>query len=544
VAGLRQSIPETVQDEDSLAKAEAVAVKLRELNEHPLAGFDEAEKKQKLAVLTTTLSERVFPYIARLKDAALAKYRGGQDGDGERAEILGFATKRPALTGVIETAYQDAKNGVEVARQVRLVSGGLAKVMDGAANARDAAGVQSAAAELARLESAPETKLLPGQVKATEDAIAGKYLFFAQGYAKQAGRAYAAGEMAAGQKAQKDLSDLVAVVLDRFGKGSLSSLEKEVEAGRMESIARRGRDLTARTHEIQEAGKVLTHFNARIQKGDLRECVDGVGLLSGFSGAVLLDAEFRARREAVVADYAALVSRTLLQMDPLEGRSARLKAADEILNASAAEAVFAGRMAPLRESLAAQKVTFILRLVNRSGQPLLISGQDLRGKLALAADARQDLELRARSGSEPASFTIEGGANSKSRIETIALAGAGGRELILTALDKVSVVAGNLVPPGTGTPSGVTATTNVTPAASVGKGRLAISVVPRTAKLTVNGSPVIPGNIEVAPNETHRVQVEASGYKPFLQYYRVGPDETRKIEVFLEKAAKKTFLGL
>ncbi|MEI6149209.1 MAG: protein kinase, partial [bacterium] len=164
VAGLRQSIPETVQDEDSLAKAEAVAVKLRELNEHPLAGFDEAEKKQKLAVLTTTLSERVFPYIARLKDAALAKYRGGQDGDGERAEILGFATKRPALTGVIETAYQDAKNGVEVARQVRLVSGGLAKVMDGTANARDAAGVKSAAVELVQLESTPETKLLPGQV--------------------------------------------------------------------------------------------------------------------------------------------------------------------------------------------------------------------------------------------------------------------------------------------------------------------------------------------------------------------------------------------
>ncbi|MEI6149438.1 MAG: FAD-dependent oxidoreductase, partial [bacterium] len=235
---------------------------------------------------------------------------------------------------------------------------------------------------------------------------------------------------------------------------------------------------------------------------------------------------------------------TSLPKDVQEAAVRQIKAADEILNASAAEAVFAGRMAPLRESLAAQKVRFVLRLVNRSGQPLLISGQELRGKITLAAGARQDLDLQARSANEPASFTIEGGANSKSRIETLALTGAGGKELILSALDKVAVAAGIQVPPVTGTPSGVTATTNATPAALLGKGRLVISVVPRTATLTVDGAPVKPGNIEVIPNETHRVQVAAPGFKPFLQYYRVGPDETRKVEVFLEKAAKKSFLGL
>jgi hypothetical protein len=38
--------------------------------------------------------------------------------------------------------------------------------------------------------------------------------------------------------------------------------------------------------------------------------------------------------------------------------------------------------------------------------------------------------------------------------------------------------------------------------------------------------------------------VEASGYKPCLQYYRVKAGEARKIEIFLEKAAKKSFFGL
>jgi serine/threonine protein kinase len=538
LAALMQSFPPSVEDEGSLTKAETAAAKLKELRDRAWAGFDDAEKQQRLGTLATTLSERVFPHIAQLRDSALGKYRSGQDGEADRNALLAFASRYPALTWIVQAAFLDAKNSVEAARQSRFASGGLSKVMDRAANARDSEAVVAAAGELIALEGDPDVKLLPAQIKAAEQAIAAKYLFFAQGYAQQAGAAYDAGQMAEGQKAQKVLSDLAASVPDRFGKKALAGLEKDVAGRRAAMEAKQAEAAADRNRHLQDAGKALADLSARIRKGDLRDCTDGVLVLAGNTATALADPQFKAQREAVVADYAKLVEKTLAQKDPLDQRAARVKAADEVLNASSADVVFASRIKALRDSLSDQKVGFILRLTNQSGQPLKVSGQELKDRVTLDKGATRDIELPVRSANVASSLLIEGDAGSKPRIESVMLVGAGGRELVLTALEKVEVV----VPPVA--TAGETPARPVSAAVSAGKGVLQISIVPRLATLTVDGNIVRAGSVEVTADQNHKIQVESPGYKTCLQYYRVKSGETRKIEIFLEKSAKKSFFGL
>ena len=539
LAALRQAFPETIQNEDSLNKAEAAALKLKELRDRTWAGYDETEKQQRLGALATLLSERAFPYVARLRDAALGKYRAGLDGDAERAALLGFAEKQPTLAWVVQASFLDAKNGVEAARQSRLATGGLARAMDHAANARELDTVKSAATELVELERAPDAKLLPAQVKAAEMAIANKYQFFAQGHAQQAKTAYDAGKMPEGQQAQKALADLVAGVPDRFGKAALSDLMKEVEARRVAMVAKSAHETAIRGKELNDAQKALAELRDRIRKGDLRSCTDGVGLLGGFAQSALSDPDFKAQQETVVTEYVRLVEKTFAQKDPLEQRAQRVKAADDILNATAAEVVFASRIRALRETLSGQKTGFLLRLVNQSGQSLRISGQELKDKVTLDKGETREFEIPVRSANVSASVLIEGDAGSKSRIETVTLTGGGGRELNLKSLEKAEVVVAPVTPAGSATPP----VTPMAPVAAGGKGMLTITVIPRMATLMVDGNIIKVGSIEVTPDENHKVFVEAQGYKPCLQYYRVRKGENRKVEIFLEKAVKKSLFG-
>ena len=66
---------------------------------------------------------------------------------------------------------------------------------------------------------------------------------------------------------------------------------------------------------------------------------------------------------------------------------------------------------------------------------------------------------------------------------------------------------------------------------------------PKAAVILIDGNKVDAGPVEVTPDENHKVLVELPGYKPCEQYYRVKPGETRKIDILLEKAQKKSFFG-
>ncbi len=545
LASLRLEIPSGIQTGDELDKGEAAAAHLKTLRDRAWPGFDEVEKQQQLATLASTLSDRTQPAIARLRDAALVLYREGQNGDAEREALLKFAESHPSLAWIAQAAYLDARNSVEAARQSRMLSGGMSKVLENAANARDEHGMTTVTAELAALENTPGLRTTPGQIKAAEEAIGAKYLVFAGEHARKAREAFNAARMAEGQKAQKALAELVEMVPERFGKAALETLARDVEAQRAGAQARQDQATVSQRKIRQDALVALADVRALLRKGDIRASVAGVPALAAIPASLQGDKEFKADYEAAVAEYARLVESAVAQKDPLDQRAQRLQAADEILNAASAETVFAGRIKALRDQLAVQKAVMIIRFINRAGQPVRVSGEDLKDRLTLAAEAVKEVELKARSTNSPLSFLVEGEAGSKPRIESVALAGAGGREVLLTKLDKeqepvkepaAKVSGGREQAPATLPPARKTA--------SEGRGVLDIMVSPKTATLMVDGNVVPAGRIEVSPDVNHKVQVEAPGYKVCLQYYRVRAGETRKIDILLEKAPKKSLFGL
>ncbi|MEI6564284.1 MAG: protein kinase, partial [bacterium] len=550
LAELSQAIPESLLDEDALGKGEAVALKLKALKARAWSGYEDAEKQKRLAALSTLLAERAAPYIVRVRDAALSKYRGGQDGDPERDILLRFAGKNPALAELIQSVYADARSGVEAARQSRLAQGGLSKIMDRVANARDLEAIRTVITEFDALEKDPDTKLLRAQSKSVEDAMAAKYLFFAKDYAQQAKAAYDGDRMAEGAKAEEAWSVLAASVPARFGKSAVSGLGRDIDASRMAAQARQDQTVTTRQKELKAATESLSDLHGRIGKGNLEACVDGVRTVAGLSAAALSDPGVKSQRESVLDDYAILIDRTLLQKDPLEQRIRRIKAADEILNDTMADPVLAGRVKALRDSLSKQKVGFILRFVNKAGEEVRISSPELRDKITLPKEATREIELPVRSTTVSASLLIEGRVEMKPRIETVMLGEAGGRELVITPLEKAPVLnESNAERPvtvdKTPTMGGGVSTAGVKPMVmSRGKGVLDITVAPRTATIMVDGNLVKAGSLEVAPDDNHKIMIEAPGYKMCLQYYRVRAGEVRKIEIFLEKEAKRSFFGL
>jgi len=171
-----------------------------------------------------------------------------------------------------------------------------------------------------------------------------------------------------------------------------------------------------------------------------------------------------------------------------------------------------------------------------------VSGQDFKDKFALAKDTVKEIEIPVRSANSVASILIEGDSTTRPRIETVTLVSAGGREMLLAPLEKEPVKT-TVVQPVTGIetnpPPHVTKKTFAS-----GKGVLDITVSPKTAIIMVDGVVITTRSIEVTPDENHKVLVEAPGYKVCLQYYRVRAGETRKIDILLEKMAKKTFFGL
>ena len=534
LVSLREQIPDSVQDEAAADRADRLAIQLKTLQDKPWPGFDEQEKQRQVRALEDLVARRAKPLLDQLRDAALMRYKAGQDGSAERDALARFGDRHPGLARILQPAYLDAKNSVEAALQSR-VSGGLRKVLELVSAARDTEGVKAAAGELASLEHQPGIRLLPADVKSAEDTIAAKYRFLADGLVQQAKSAFDAGQLAEGAKSQAALSALVSTAQDRFGKTALAQLAREVEARRVAAVDRQDLAAAARRKEARDAGAALDDLQARIAKGSLTACADGVTILAGIPEAVLADGELKGRRDAVVADYVKLIERALEQKDPLDQRPQRLKAADDILNAAAADRILTAAVKPLRESLAARKAAFLLRVNNQAGQPVRVSGQELKDKLMLAKDEVREIGVPVRAANSVASFLIEAN-GSKPRIETVVLVGGGGQELVLGALENEPVPAP--------TPGQSQALAAVTLVPSPGKGVLDIRVSPRGASLMVDGNMVRPGAIEVTPDENHKVTVQAPDFKPFLQHYRVKAGDVRKVEIFLEKAPRKTLFGL
>ena len=354
------------------------------------------------------------------------------------------------------------------------------------------------------------------------------------------------------------LKDWAAVPFDEAVKrvGSAEAKAAQAAADRLKRVA----DATQRLDEL----------SARIQKGALADCSDGVALLAGFAPDLLANADFKVKWDAARGAYVKLVEQTLALKDPLEQRAQRLKTAEEVLGHASANTIFAAAAESLRKTLDQQKGVCLLMLVNRSKNAVQVSGHEIKETVGLSGGEMKELALPVTGEALAVSILVDGGNRFRSRVDTVRLLRSGGVEwamgaleaepvkpveppvvtLASSALTNLPAAAGNTsTPPPVVSASHVSARPAVAPASSAsapptasGGTALDITVSPRDALVSVDDKTVTAGSaVEVTPNENHKVTVECVGYKSVQQYYKVRPGETRKIDILLEKERKRTF---
>lgn len=459
------------------------------------------------------------------------------------------------------------------------VAATLAGLPDRIAAAPAGAELQNLAAAFLKLEATPSVKLTPEQVASAEKAFAARYLALAQPLAAQAADAYAAGKAVDAEASQKRLADLAEPVPVRFGKAALDALQKEVAAARQaaEVAAARAKEKAAedaaRAKEQAASAARLDTLAASLAPSATPQSPSALlpafQALAAFPAATLADPGVSAKWTAARAACAAQLEQALAQKDPLEQRAQRLKAAEETLAAPVVAQVLADLAPALLKSLEAQKAFGILRLVNQGDAVVQISAREFAGKVPLAGGEVKEWILPVSGESLTVSVSVDGGSRFRSRIETLKLPRSGGLERAISTLESPKPEATAAVPtapalvkppateqPVTNTPKPVTALQPATPppaqpvtgnpqpvtTASL-RAALFISISPKTAALLLDDKPVEAGQLEITPNENHKVVASCPGYKPVQQYYKARPGETRKIDILLEKEPKKTLFG-
>mgnify|MGYP003606185765 CR=1 FL=1 len=538
---LQSAIPSKISRDEDWSAAEASAAKLAAQESQAWPGIDAAEKARRLEALRAQLAARAAAYVAKVRDAALAAYAADRDGAPDRERLLKMADSA-LLKPLVAAPLDDAIARAEAARGAFAVNETLRALPDRIAQAADAAAALALTAAFVKLEGTPGVTLRAEQVRAVEQALARKNLALAERLAAQAQAEYDAGRLTEGEASQKQLTELAADTAPRFGKEPLAKLERDVEARRAAAEAKAAQLAAERAKKVAGGTKVLDELDARVRKGVLADCADGVAILAGFTPDTLTEEPLKSRWEAVRGAYAKLVEATVLQKDPLDARAQRLKAAEEVVGQAAFGKLMGAEAPGLRQALEQQKAVGLLRLVNHGNSPVQVSSREIKERISLTGGEVKEWALPVAGETLTVSLAVEGGSRFRSRIETVRLPRAGGVERALGALDAESAKASEPSAPAVAAPGAGAA--SKAPAAAAGAAALDISLSPKTAKVSVDGKEVAAGRVEVAPNENHKVSVECEGYKPVQQYYRVRPGETRKIDFLLEKEPKKSFFGL
>jgi serine/threonine protein kinase len=537
--GLKSAIPEKITRDADWSAAEAVAAQLVTQEEQTWPGIDEAEKTRRLAALRTLLTERASAYLVAVRDAALAAYVAGKDGKDDRDRLLRMAEASPLLKALVAVPLDDAIARVETARSEFAVAETLKVLPARIEQASDVTVVKTLTASFIKLEGTPGVKLQADHVRAVEQALAQRYLWFGEKFAAQALADYGAGRLDEGGNSQKQLTELAADVAPRFGKEPLSKLERDVETRRQAAEAKLAQAATERAKKVSGASKQLDELEARVQKGVLADCADGFSVLAGIPADALADEAQKTKWEAVRGAFVKVVEMTVQQKDPLEERAQRLQTAEEVLGHAAANKLLGAHASGLRKALEQQKSVCVLRLVNQSNSPVQVSSREIKDKVSLVGGEVKEWALPVPGETLTVSITVDGGNRFRSRIETIRLTRAGGVERALGTLDAESVKLAETTPV-TGAAGSGTAAKPVATGAAV----MDITVSPKTATVSVDDKAVEAGRVEVVPNENHKVSVKCEGYKPVQQYYKVRSGETRNIDILLEKEPKKSFFGL
>ena len=213
----------------------------------------------------------------------------------------------------------------------------------------------------------------------------------------------------------------------------------------------------------------------------------------------------------------------------------------------------------MRRALEQQKGLGLLRLVNRSKTPLLLTSRELGvSNGTLAGGESKEWLLPVKGEVLTISVAVRGDDRLRSRIETVKLTPGSGVERTLgdgkaglptPKAEEQPAVAAEAAPaaPAPVTEPPVTAAkpapAAAAPAPVEAKGAFEITVSPKTAQILLDELPVPAGRYVVSADENHQIVVECKGYKTVQQYYTVKPGETRRIDILLEKEDKRSFFG-
>ena len=392
------------------------------------------------------------------------------------------------------------------------------------------------------------------------------------------------------------MEDAVAQV-DRAYAAYVEGVKREQERRRKAAEEQAAREKAERQKAEEHAARLaretglLDTLDVQLRGDGLEACLNGVKVLGAVTPEVLADAPFKARWEASRAAYVNKVTQTLEQKEPLEERLRRLEAVDEVLGHAAAAAVFGAEAAGLRRALEQQKGLGLLRLVNRSKTPLLLTSRELGvSNGTLAGGESKEWLLPVKGEVLTISVAVRGDDRLRSRIETVKLTPGSGVERTLgdgkaglptPKAEEQPAVAAEAAPaapapvteppvtavkpapaaaapapvaakPAPAAPAPVTeppvtaakpAPAAAAPAPVEAKGAFEITVSPKTAQILLDELPVPAGRYVVSADENHQIVVECKGYKTVQQYYTVKPGETRRIDILLEKEDKRSFFG-
>ena len=293
------------------------------------------------------------------------------------------------------------------------------------------------------------------------------------------------------------LEDAAAQV-DRAYAAYLEGVKREQAQRRKAAEEQAQRQKAERQQAEEQAARLargiglLDTLDAQLRGGGLEACRTGVAVLGGATPELLADAPFKARWEASRAAYVKRVAQTLVQTDPPEARARRLEAMGAVLGHAAAEAVFGAEAAELRRTLEQQKGLGLLRLVNRSKSPLLLTSRELGlSGGALAGGEAKEWLLPVRGETVTVSIAVRGDDRFRSRMETVKLTPGSGVERAFGEGE-----AGLLTPQAEATPV----------AAEVAPAPAAPAPAQQAPAAVATPAPVAPAPAPVAPVQTAPAQ--------------------------------------
>ncbi len=554
---IARGLPTPIASDADLAQTETAAGEYLRMRGTDRPGLPRVERERILAPLAGMLASNAAAYIAARRDAAMARLAAKEPADREQEALTSLPVRAPNLVTLARPAFDEALRMLGVAGAQVETDNRIGNLRRQVAAARGAAELESAATSLVLLRQTAQPAPDAASVQAVEDDIRNRYAALARQLAATANAHYEAFDLAPGDAAAGELAAFIAKVPDKYGRPELQPLVDELRTRRQtaESQAAAARQ-QARLDQLAKA-------RATLQEEPL-QWPRAVKALAAVDAAALADPDVRAQWNLAATELTGKLRALILQREPLANRATRLKQAELLLNLPDTRAILTGTVRTLQDEWTAQKKTFLLRVVNRTGVRLKVSGRGIDGA-ELGDGTTRDFLVPYDPANPDWTLRVEGPDGYKPSSQVLGLSGGGARELVLTGMEHAArrdtaptpqapaaQPAEKTGPPAA--PAAVTATQPRPPAAAPSPattakpvpepprtGVLRVVLTPAEANCLLDGRRIRPGNLELEPGRSYTLSAELSGYEPFRQPVRVVAGRTNVVEVYLKKKEPSSF---